>query len=62
MPFVDTAKHRSLPAAWVFWLSGVIGVGALWCFRKVIARKRKLSRAEEKQRRKARVREAMIRK
>jgi hypothetical protein len=55
-------KARSAPVSWLFWAANVLVVASLWCFHWVWKEKdpgtaKKLSRAEEKQRRKALVRE-----
>jgi hypothetical protein len=56
------ATARSAPLSWLFWLGNAVSVASRWCFRKVCPEKQTLSRAQEKQRRKALVRELQNRK
>jgi hypothetical protein len=52
-------KGQSVYLSWLFWLGNAVVIGSLWCLRWVWAEKEKksLTRAEEKQRRKALVRD-----
>jgi len=61
-PSADVAKPRSAPLSWLLWLGGVVLPACLWCFRKFVREKNPPSRSEEKQRRKALVREFRSRK
>jgi len=50
------AKHRSRPVAWIIWAAGMTALAVGWIFRRGRQPEKALSRAEEKQRRKALVR------
>jgi hypothetical protein len=58
----DAAKPRSAPVSWLLWLGKLALVAPVWCFRIFFPEKKPLSRAQEKQRRKAMVRELKNRK
>jgi hypothetical protein len=61
---MDTAgvdNRRPAPISWLFWVANAVAVAWSWCFRRGQVEKKTLSRAEEKQRRKALVREALKR-
>jgi len=57
---MDVSKLRSAPVTWIWWIGSTAAILTLWCFRKIIGEKKPLTRAQEKQRRKALVRQQKI--